>query len=95
MPGQPGGNDARRQVALVTGAAQGLGHATALRLAADGFAACLKVDRIGETLLRLGTRGPRECKPLGRSSRPLVDTGHLAFARDAFATFAFVAWQRW
>ena len=38
MPEQPGGSDAPRQVALVTGAAQGLGHATALRLAAEGFA---------------------------------------------------------
>src|SRR5499427_11066982 len=38
MPGQPGGSGRRRPVALVTGAAQGLGHTTALRLAADGFA---------------------------------------------------------
>ncbi|HSS90352.1 MAG TPA: SDR family oxidoreductase [Streptosporangiaceae bacterium] len=38
MPGQPGGGGQQPRVALVTGAAQGLGHATALRLAADGFA---------------------------------------------------------
>src|SRR5215468_4376190 len=38
MAGPPGGGGEQRRVALVTGAAQGLGHATALRLAADGFA---------------------------------------------------------
>jgi 2-hydroxycyclohexanecarboxyl-CoA dehydrogenase len=40
MTGPPGrdGSGQRRPVALVTGAAQGLGHTTALRLAAEGFA---------------------------------------------------------
>src|SRR6266487_2969508 len=40
MPGPPGrdGSGQQRQVALVTGAAQGLGHATPIRLAAEGFA---------------------------------------------------------
>jgi NAD(P)-dependent dehydrogenase (short-subunit alcohol dehydrogenase family) len=36
-PAGRGSRDLRRGVALVTGAAQGLGRATALRLAADGF----------------------------------------------------------
>ena len=38
MAGQAdsGGRDKQRGVALVTGAAQGVGRATALRLAADG-----------------------------------------------------------
>src|SRR5438552_5419130 len=37
-PAHKDGSGGRRRVALVTGAAQGLGHATALRLAAEGFA---------------------------------------------------------
>ena len=38
VPTDKDGSGGQRRVALVTGAAQGLGHATALRLAADGFA---------------------------------------------------------
>ena len=61
MPAGLAGQDPgpqRRGVALVTGAAQGLGHATALRLAADGFAVAVNdiVDdgRLTELAGRIG-----------------------------------------
>jgi len=47
-----------RKVALVTGAAQGLGHATALRLAVDGFTVAVNDiasdGRLGELAERIG-----------------------------------------
>jgi NAD(P)-dependent dehydrogenase (short-subunit alcohol dehydrogenase family) len=50
MPGQP------RPVALVTGAAQGLGRTTALRLAADGFAVAVNDITDGGRLTELAGR---------------------------------------
>jgi 2-hydroxycyclohexanecarboxyl-CoA dehydrogenase len=61
MPGDSAGGgvgDQQRGVALITGAAQGLGHATALRLAADGFAVAVNDiaddGRLSELARRIG-----------------------------------------
>lgn len=61
MPGDGAGQDLggqQRGVALVTGAAQGLGHATAIRLAADGFAVAVNDiaddGRLTELASRIG-----------------------------------------
>jgi len=45
-----------RRVALITGAAQGLGHATAVRLAADGFAVAVNDVRDDGRLTELAAR---------------------------------------
>lgn len=70
------------KVALVTGAASGIGRATALRLASEGAAVvCADVDEpgLGETLAKIGAGR-------GRSAPAVVDVSDAVAARAAVAT---------
>jgi NAD(P)-dependent dehydrogenase (short-subunit alcohol dehydrogenase family) len=70
------------RIAVVTGAAHGIGRASALRLAREG-ADLVVLDREGDALSGVA----REVEGLGRRAPPLVlDCTDAAAVRDAFAT---------
>src|SRR5262249_46277252 len=58
------------------------------------LAARLEVDRVGETLLRLGALLAGQTQPFGRRPRPLAFAGDLAFGGDALAGGRFAALGR-
>jgi NAD(P)-dependent dehydrogenase (short-subunit alcohol dehydrogenase family) len=80
MPGRRPGRRGAGRVALVTGAAQGLGHATALRLAAAGYTVAVNDIRDDGRLSDLAKR-------IGGSAVP-ADISDPAAAPDMIASIA-------
>jgi len=75
-------SDARRKVALVTGAARGIGFATAKRFLAEGWRVAL-LDIDGETLKRANTLLPADA-----TLAIQCDVSDAAGVRDALARIA-------